>query len=285
MTWRSMAMGVTAWLAMILLSGCAGSGGVSGTPQRTPERGRQLLSLAGQEAGKITDLNARITRQLNIASLQIDAADPRAGAATLQEAMKTLGLPAAQTQLNDHTRMSGWVSVSELARQAGDKVLANAACDGGDKTLRAIAKIGDRCQYVMGLANEISHLRGDKPAVDLLIEGGQWAKDIGDREERRRAIAAFAVALFNIDRYDSGLATLQNEEDAAWRSDKLVEWSRPRVFAPILIAQDSFGLTERAGQAGYISQDGFYGKSLRFDQNFKGAPMPRSTTQPASEFK
>ena len=74
-----------------------------------------------------------------------------------------------------------------------------------------------------------------------------------------------------MDQYDSGLAALKNEPDAAWRSDKLVELSRPMV-AP---AGAPYGKS-----IGSLSdQSNFYGKRLEFDATFNGANAPRTGSQ------
>ena len=253
-------LGVAGWvLAVVIPAGCAGTPNLTPTIQGSHQRSLQLLGLAAREAGFVKNLNARLTRQLNIANRQFKAGDTPGSARTLGEAAGTLRLPEAAKEMTEHTRISGWVSISELSRQANDKALAEKACTQAVDVLHAIVSKPARCQYVMGVANELHQLRGPKPAAGLLEEGGQWAKEIGDLNAKRGALVAFAVALFNIDEYEVGLKVLQNEDDPAWRSDKLLELSQ----------------AEREGKSRLMRS---WGSDVGYRKVFDGNSMPQVPT-------
>ena len=203
----------------VIATGCNGKK-VTSVPNVTGDRSRRLSVLAATEAGRIQDPDARLTRQLNIA----DQVQQRYGAedalAVLDEASKTLR--EVGPALDGYTRISGWVSVSQLARKAAGTAAAEGATKEAQAALEALPETGERCQYVLGVAEEVSHLQGDAQAVALLVKGGQWAKGIDDADQRRAARLAFAIALFNLNAFEGGVESLRGEDDPAWSSDTML---------------------------------------------------------------
>jgi hypothetical protein len=193
---------------------------LTGTVQASVERSRRLMGLAAQEAALIKDVDARLTRLLNLAEVQINRNWKEDARATLGSASTTLGGPDAK-QLNDHAHLSGWVSVSELSRAADDNPAAVLACEAAVKSMENLEDPAKRCQYVMGVANELQYLKGKPAAAALLDKSGPWTAAIDNVTERRRAIVSFAGALFNLDDYAAGQRMLQKEDDATWRSEVL----------------------------------------------------------------
>jgi hypothetical protein len=188
----------------------------------TEERSRNLMAMAAAEAADIPDIDQRLTRQLNLADLQINRAWKDDAKNTLSACRDTLKSPDA-SKLKEHARMSGWVSVSELCRGVGDKDGAAIACDGAVAELHNLADPAVRCQYVMGVSNELQYIKGKPAAAQTLEEAGPWTKSIDNVDLRRRAVISFATALFNLDEFSRGQAMLKNEGDASWRSDMLAQ--------------------------------------------------------------
>src|SRR3954468_12817522 len=96
-------------LVVVLSSGCK-QRRVSGSVDKTTERSRQLSILAASEAANISDADARLTRQLNIADKVLTRFGKEDGITVLREVSRTL--VATGGKLNSHARLSGWVSVS-----------------------------------------------------------------------------------------------------------------------------------------------------------------------------
>lgn len=206
-------------LAAICLAGC-GPTPINGVLNPSPLRSQKLMAMAVDEAAGIPDPDVRLTRQLNLADMQLQRGWTADARGTLAAARQTLRSDDA-AKLNEHARLSGWVSISELSRQAGDRPLANDACDSAVKELKAIHEEGHRCQYVLGIANELQYLKGKPAAARLLSEAGPWLPKLDNLVERRQATVAFAAALFNFDDYDAGQQLLKTDKDAAWRSEQL----------------------------------------------------------------
>lgn len=202
------------------LSGCKDDRPISGVVRVSPDRGKRLLALAAREAAAIKDIDARITRQLNLADQQLNRGWKEEAQQTLGEAVTTLQSGDAAS-LNDHARMSGWISVSQLSRQASDLPRADAASQSAVAALRQIENPAVRCEYVMGVANELQYSRGMGEASKVLGQAGAWTQSIDDVARRRQAVVSFASALFNLDDYAAGQKMLQHEGDAAWRSETL----------------------------------------------------------------
>lgn len=240
------------WLCVLglCLAGCEPAV-VSPRPSfRDPGRAAMLMRLAAQEAVNIRVAKDRLSRQLNIANLQNQQGHSGDARATLALARQTLST-AADDALDAHARISGWVSISELSRAAGDRPSAESACDEGLKFLRVLKPAGERCQYVCGLAEEFRILKGKDEAAKVLREAGPWAETIAEESARRQAIKAIAGDLFLCDDYDGGKEVVQKEKDPLWRTDTLV--------------QLAMSATPRKAAA--------WGKSLRFNENYYDATM------------
>lgn len=229
---------LAAGTAAVVPTGCSGGPAVSGELKPGGDRSRRLVALAAEEAAAIADADARLARQLNLANQQIGRGWTDDAGETLAATRETLGSEAG-AGLGTHARISGWVSASELARRAGDTAGANAAADGAVLALRGVEGEAERCQYVMGLANELYELKGRNPAADLLADAGAWTRQIDDLAERRRALVAFASALFNLDEYERGQEVLRRDDEPTWRSDTLLALSRRwEAKSPERLARD-----------------------------------------------
>ncbi|MBX7098976.1 MAG: hypothetical protein K1X89_14800 [Myxococcaceae bacterium] len=270
---------------------------VTSTVNVTFERSRKLSVLAAAEAGNITDSDARLTRQLNIAEQVLKRYGKEDALTVLGDASKTL--KEVGPKLGSHARISGWVSVSQLARRASGTDAAQAAATQAQAELEALPSLADRCQYLMGVAEEISHSEGEAAATALLGKGAEWAGDIKDSDERRSARLAFAVALFNLNAYESGVTTLRSEGDAAWSSDTMLAlaskdadgvvgsvqayasapaaeaYAEPALGAMAARRLDSAGATLRARPAAPGAPA--YGRAVGYETIFQGASQSRST--------
>lgn len=254
--------------------GCSTDRPVSPDLRATDERSRRLVALAAEEAAAVADPDARLTRQLNLADSQIASGWERDARGTLAAARATLAAPEA-AQLATHPRISGWVSIAELARLAGDDAGGAAAVEQALVAFDAIEDGAERCDYVMGIANELHHARGELAAATLLERAGPWTRDIDDITERRRAVTAFACALFNLDRYGAGQRVLQHEDDAAWRSDTLLALATPSAMLPGMTAGAPLAHFQQtngtAGEAELrVADKPSYGKQLNYDAVFRG---------------
>src|SRR5690606_228422 len=118
-------------------------------------------------------VDARLTRQLNLAERQIRKQWLDEARATLAAARRTLASDDAG-KLNTHARISGWVAVSELSREVADKQGAVSAIDAAVKEIDAIDDPAKRCDYVMGVANELQYLKGRDAAVRMLTDAAPW---------------------------------------------------------------------------------------------------------------
>lgn len=205
----------------LLQHGCGGTPPLSGTLRPTRERSQKLMALAAEEAALIPDIDARLTRLLNFADTQSQRGWSADAKATLAGARTTLESGDAKA-LSDHARVSGWVSISELSRRIEDAPAAAAACEQAVASIRALEDPARRCDYVMGVANELQYSRGPGDAAALLAQAGPWAREIDDVPRRRQALLSFAAALFNLDDYAAGQQMLRADDDVAWRSDTLV---------------------------------------------------------------
>lgn len=186
---------------------------------KTEERSRKLTVLAAKEAGHISDADARLTLQLNIANWALERFDPADGMAIIGEVAKTLR--AERDHLRGRTRLSGWVSASQLSRRAKNSAAAAEAAQAAAQELAELSDQAERCQYLLGVAQEVRISQGDA-AEELLSKGGEWATAIEDRAERRQARLAFANALLEMSAFDNAVAMLRHEQDAVWASSTLL---------------------------------------------------------------
>lgn len=251
------------------------------------ERSRQLTILAGTEAERIADADARLTRQLNIADHVLGRFSKADALVVLKAAAKTLS--DVGRALNDHARISGWVSVAQLSRRASGNELASAATKEALRELEAVPDLGARCQYVIGVAEEVGQSEGEASAVELLIKAGDWARGIVDLEERRRARLAFSTALFNLNAYEAGVTALRAERDPAWSSDMLLALAsspngagssaRPEMLLSVQTISSSSASPEEepAPPPGAAKLRVKYGASLDYSSVFQGAKSSRSS--------
>jgi hypothetical protein len=256
---------------LLVIAGCQ----QTATSNVDPDR---ILHMAGEEAGQINAPRERLTRQLNIANRQTEhghAADARK---TLAQARDTLE-HADKNALKDQERLSGWVSLSELARQADDKAFANGALDKALAALNEITPAQERCQYVMGVEREVQALRGDAPAAKLLVTASEWAMELPKETTRRAAYVTYADGLFHCNDYDGARTVLRRDPDAAWRSDALTglsdrarmeiaagsgSWSGPfSSFAGVKSAAPASESVIRD-----MPSDSSFNKALDFKSNF-----------------
>lgn len=259
-------------IAALALHGCDTPPRLTGTLNVTEQRSRQLTALAAQEAGLIEDIDARLTRQLNLADMQIRRDWPADARTTLTGARSTLESEEA-SKLNDHARISGWVSVSELSREVKDMATARAACEGAEQAVRTIEDPAVRCEYVMGVANERQYIDGAPVAARLLTEAGPWTQSIDHVERRRQAVVGFASALFNLDDFAAGQQMLRHEPDPAWRSDTLIglaSMDRKRHDVQPSAPQAAEMREESSPRLRATTDDRYFGKQLNYRDVFQG---------------
>jgi len=252
--------------AMLLVfpSGCTEMHPVNGQLDVTNDRSQRIMALAAEEAAAIPDPDTRLTRQLNLADTQIQRGWPVDARVTLTAARDTLQAKDA-VKLNDHARISGWISISQLARQADDLALAVGACDSAKAAMTAIEDPAKRCQYVMGISNELQYLKGKPAAAALLALAAPWTRVIDNLPKRREATVAFASALFTLDDFTDAKAMIHQDDDAAWRSQTLQMLAslRPASQGPDMVGAAS--LRVDSPQAGSF----YFGKNLNYQQIFQ----------------
>ena len=185
------------------------------------------MAMAAEEAQAIDDVADRLRRQLNIANMQIVNGQFLDGRKTLGHARVTV--EASVSELNPHSRLAGWVSISELSRMAGYSRFADAACEETIELLRSIEPRPVRCEYVRGVAREVLGSRGNKAAAELLRESAEWVAQIDDRQERRKAYVAIASDLFGCGDYIGGRNVLRCEGNSKWRSETLTRLAKEAV--------------------------------------------------------
>jgi len=117
--------------------------------------------------------------------------------------------------------------------------------------------VPSRCDYVLGIAEEVEQVRGKPAAGKFLAEAGPWAEQIKEAPVRREALSAYAWKLFLFDDYDGGRDMLRHDNDAAWRTDMLVMMSRG---VPVFELGSSMASSWKQS----------YGAKLDYKSNFKG---------------
>jgi hypothetical protein len=243
-------------------------------------RSQQLMVLAAGEARQISDADVRLTRQLNIANEILQHYGKDGAVLALHEATQTLA--STGDRLTGHALLAGWVSVAQLARRASDGALSTEAAARAVLELERIPSPADRCDYVMGVAEEVSHTFGAPAAIALLDKSGDWASSIEQEQTRRSARIAFASALFNLEDYDAGATVLRKEKDALWSSDAMLQLASPTSYyavaqaqaaptpvAPLADAPPAITFDAEAPVA-QPSPPPAYGKQLGFEPVFEG---------------
>jgi hypothetical protein len=246
-------------------------------------RSRTLLALAGRQAAKIPAVDIRLTRLLNLGDQEIQRGYKSEARETLSFARETLAGKDAAT-LDEQARISGWVSVSELCREAGDKSAASSACDGAVVALRAIEDPARRCEYVIGVCNELQYLKGKGYASKLLDEAGEWTRSIDSVGRRRQAVTGFASALFNLDDYAAGERMISREQDPAWGADTLIQlanMAQPGSGGPavaLLRMDDARHATPASAppSAVSLSEVPTFGKEVSYRSIFQNQTRPQT---------
>jgi hypothetical protein len=235
----------------------------------------RILKMAGDESGQIEAPSQRLTQQLNVANRQNISGHPEDARATLAAARKTLE-SAKPDDLTEQQRLAGWISLSELNRNANDVSAAGSALDVAIAQLNQLLPVQARCDYVQGVAREVNALRGKSESAKLLAAAGDWAVEIPDQSTRRSALTAFAIDLFRCDDYEGARKMLRTDHDAAWRSQTLVSLAdQARNESLNRGSGDSMALGEASAGKGWAppSQDtslgrSTYGKPLDFRSNY-----------------
>jgi hypothetical protein len=274
-------------------------------------RSAKLLTMAAEEAGAIDSLDDRLTRQLNIADLQIQCGQKSEAIKTLTLAVSTLQVreksPAGtesaadgpaksgrgeETKQNfdEFRRIAGWTSVAELAHAAGDLKMANAAYIDAVEALNSVQPEIKRAEYVMSLSEICYTLRGQNEATQLLVKGGQWAQKITNQTVRRYALATFARQLTNYDDLEDARIVMRNEADARWRSDMFAALARQNItieqqknvnseyFAAAAPAMKSVDRARETKASGGWADEGVtqdFNKNLHYAQNYRNDDIQR----------
>jgi hypothetical protein len=259
--------------AILLLVGCTPPPPDPKYHEIDPDK---LLNIAGREAGLISNVRDRITRQLNIANRENNNNHFDDARKTLSEARKTMESPAA-SDFSDQERLAGWISISELSRGASDRDSAGYALDKAIDYLHKLMPVNARPEYVHGVAREINALRGQSDSAKLIAESGNWAVEIPETQTRRQALVSFSRELCRCGDYDSALKMLQYDKDAAWRSDTLIAMSdnaRRSMATGGSFLASGLGMqnrvpTETEGESpASQSPNAQFGKSLDFKSNY-----------------
>ena len=249
-----------AMMLSIGLAGCQSQRRITGTLNPNASRSQKLMAMAADEAGKIREPDMRLTRQLNLADQQIQRGWKADAQVTLTHASQNLKSTDA-AGLNDHARVSGWISISQLGRQSDAAALAAEACDNAITVMEKIEDPAKRCQYIFGVANELQYHKGQPAAAAILSKAGPWTRSIDDLKQRREALVSFASALFNFDDYVAGQNMLQQDDDPAWRSDTLTRLANFSPANPAVVADEKSTASRQRLEP--------YGKSLDYRKVFQ----------------
>jgi hypothetical protein len=253
----------------------------------TPSRAGRLLTIAGEEANLIDSLSDRLTRQLNIADLQIQANQKGEAIKTLALATATLRAEEKDTKLamDDFRKIAGWTSVAELNKRAGEDKGALGAYLNAVEALNSVKPVATRAQYVLSLSQICNEIRGKQEAIALLVKGGEWAREITHVGTRRYAIFTFSESLVGYDDLEAARTTMRNEPDPRWRSDALMAMGRNEIYTGVSFeskdrflafaqARTSRGLSEKSpatqvDMAFPSDEVRQFNKNLRYEDNFR----------------
>ena len=235
----------------------------------------RLLHLAGHEAGEIASARERLARQFNIANRETSNGHSEDARKTLIGARQTLE-SAGQKDFTDHERLAGWISLSELNREAADVNAAGASLDKAIEYLNKLLPVYARPEYVHGIAREVNALRGEKESAKLIAAAANWVVEMPQEPTRRQALVSFCYELFRCNDYENAVKMLQCEKDASWRSDTLIAMSdRERSIAArrsggiFNISSESSARQAPADSSTLIDMDRQFGKQLDFKSNFR----------------
>jgi hypothetical protein len=247
-------------------------------------RSGKLLTMAAEEAGFIPSLSQRLTRQLNIADLQIQSGDSAHAIKTLALAAATLRVEETDKKtLDDFGRIAGWTSIAELSHGAKDDKTAADAYLNAVEALHSVQPESQRAQYVLSLSQVAFERRGKAEAVQLLISGGQWARKIPVKDTRRFALASFSNALVSYDQLEDARTLLRQEPDPAWRSDTLADIATGvRFVQPNETGRfDAPRTASAAGSELLPSQKDSFNKDVRYGANFRQKQLQQSLSPAA----
>ena len=250
-----------------------------------PTRAGKLLTMAAEEAGFIDSLEERLTRQLNVADLQIQTGQKSEAIKTLNLAGATLKVeekPKDKKTLDDFRRIAGWASLAELYHRAGDNSAGTAAYYDAYEALKSVTPVAKRAEYVLSLSEVCAELKGKSEAAQVLESGGQWAAEITDPASRRVALATFAQRLFEYDEFDRARKVMRVEVDARWRSDTLAAMARQAMEvknqggayaneARSRMASDMRAASSIAAEnvSGAKPAALFYNNSVKYEENYR----------------
>ena len=225
------------------------------------ERNRRLIELAQKSASEVTIPKERLTRQLNIAEVQLLRQSQSDAQLTLAAARKTI-MDAKKEQLDDYTRLAGWVSISQLSRRANDLVTSDLAISQAITAIGNLEPKAQRCDYVISLASEVREVRGKPAAGKFLAQAAPWALEMDNKAQHRQILLAFArEAFFQCDAFEDGRVILQQDADAGWRSDMLLAMAAPPVNATAELRSADAAAAPAASMVKF--------KSLSYEQNFQ----------------
>ena len=225
------------------------------------ERSRRLIELAQKSAAEVIIPKERLTRQLNIAEVQLMRQSASDAQATLAAARKTI-TDSSKDQLDDYTRLAGWVSISQLSRRANDPVTADVAITQAISSIKILEPKAQRCDYVISLAGEVREVRGKAAAGKFLAQAAPWALEKDNKTQHRQILLAFArEAFFQCDAFDDGRVILQQDSDAGWQSDMLLAMATPTVYDNKVRAQSEVLTPAASAPVNF--------KSLSYESNFQ----------------
>jgi hypothetical protein len=150
---------------LLLLPACA--------TMKTNERSRKITVLAAREAANITDADTRLTLQLNIANGALARFQADDGMAIISEVVRTLR--SERERLRGRTRLSGWVSASQLSRLANNPAAAAEATRAAAQELVGLADVATEVAVtdVLDVDGGLFAVVTDENVADGLLAGGE----------------------------------------------------------------------------------------------------------------